>query len=270
MMTSSVVFFSRNVSALDTPQLEKNLQYNQAVAIISKALTKCDAVTTRQEALTLVMHTIAELQEHGLLSKGMNGGLVQRYITQAFLHSQMAPHQYRNSNGSGNSNCLIIGLANMTYFRPFPTILDIPLISHLAFDNSSPWYFNLLAFPYAFRTLQPFKFGPYAFIGGRLKETMNGSVTLDDIRPTVGWVWTFGANGSQKWKGSFFGNLSVRYQNGSFKWTTYEWWDPIGIRGFVGINFFDLISFSGGNHFPSIYIGFARKVGMTYEYPWPQ
>jgi hypothetical protein len=275
MIFGSVVPISGTIFTTEPSQLrtQRNAEYDEAEKIINELEVKLDKVTTKQEALVLVNNAIVELDNHGLLPNGMSARLVQRLTTQRFLHTQfLSPYQNINDNDLGNSNCLVIGIANMTYFRPFPTILGIPLIYRLAFENngSNAFLLNLLfAGPYFIRTMQPIKFGPYAYVGGRLKETANGNVTLDDFRPAVGWIWTYGANGPQKWKGTFYGSLSVKYQNGSDNGTTYEWWDPIGIKGFFGINFFNFISFSGGNKLASIYIGFARKVNMTYSFPLP-
>jgi hypothetical protein len=275
MIISTVVPVSGTIYAKESsqPLIKGNTQYIETEKIFNDLKLKLDTVTTKQEALTLFKEAIVELNEHGLLPKGISVGLVQRLTTQRFLHSQfLSLYQNINGNNTGNSNCLVIGIANMTYFRPFPTILGIPLIYRLAFENngSNAFLLNLLlAGPYFIRTMQPIKFGPYACVGGRLKETKNGNVTLDDFRPAVGWIWTYGANGPQKWKGTFYGSLSVKYQNGSYNGTTYEWWDPIGIKGFVGINFFNFISFASSNEFPSFYIGFAREINFTYSPPWP-
>lgn len=263
MIASTVVSVSGTVPTKDSSQYG----YSQAIKILDAAKIKLDAVRTKQEAVTVVKEIIVELNNHGLLPKGMTVGLAQRLITQDYLHSQFLT-LYQNSNGNttGNSNCLVIGIANQTFFRPFPAILDIPLIDRLAFSNNS--LLNLLGWPYAIRSMQPLKFGPYAYFGDRYKIIKNGNTTEDIIQPASGWIWTYGANGPQKWNGTFYGSLSIKYQNTSYNGTTNELWHPIGIRGFVGINFLGFKSLSGGLKLPSIYIGFARKVNMTYIYPW--
>jgi len=276
MILSSVVpisgtIFTKEPSGL---MIQRNAQYDETEKIFNDLKVKFDKATTKQEALILVNEAIVELHEHGLLPKGMTIKRAQRLVTGCFSKSELAPpFQSNYENNSGNTNCLVIGIANQTYFRPYPTLIfDIPILNYLIF-NSSLLNMRLLTYflqlPAVFRIIQPFKFGPYAYVGDRGKIVENGNVTYDITHASSGWVWTLGLNGVKKWNGTFYGGLYTKYKkfvNNNYSF--FETWDSVGIRGFVGINFFNFISFCGSNELPSIYIGFAREVNFTYSSPW--
>ena len=267
MIASTVVSVSATVPTKDSSQS----QYIQAMKILNSAKIKLDAVKTKQEALALFKEVIVELNEHGLLPKGMSARQAQRLITIGFLKSELVqPVQSTYENNSGNTNCLVIGIANGTYFRPYPAlVMDIPFLYNLAFNHSGPSITTLIALPYLFRESSPLKLGPYAYVGSRFKVVEHGNTTYDRIDASSGWVWTTGANGFKKWNGTFYGGLYTNYNKIVYNSTSFkELWDPVGIRGFVGINFFNFITSFGGYRLPSIYIGFAREVNFTYSYPW--
>jgi len=276
MILSSVVPISGTILTKEPSQLmiQRNAQYDETEKIFNDLKVKLDTVTTKQDALVLVNEAIVELNEHGLLPKGMTIKRAQRLVTSSFLMDELTqPFQNNNENNTGNTNCLVIGIASQTAFTPYPALIfNIPILHYLIFNSS---YSNMTFFrfyiqlPYVFRVLQPFKYGAYAEVGGRGKYVENGNTTLDDIRTSSGWVWTIGMNGVKKWNGTFYGGLYTRYKKIVLNNYSYvEGWDPMGIRGFVGINFFNFISIFGRDEIPSIYIGFAREVNFTYSPPW--
>jgi hypothetical protein len=239
--------------------------------LLNNLESRLDKVTTKKEAIALFKEAVVELNKYGLLPKGMSVKQAQRLVTNSFLKSELLkPYQRNNENNTGNTNCLVIGIANETYFRPYPAlVMDIPFLHNLAFNHSGPSITTILAWPYLFRVSQPLKFGPYAYVGARFKVVEHGNTTHDRIDASSGWVWTIGSNGFKKWNGTFYGGLYTKYEkfvNNNYSYG--EAWDPVGIRGFVGINFFNFISSFGGNKLPSIYIGFAREVNFTYSPPW--
>jgi len=261
MIASTVVSVSGTVPTEDSSQS----QYSQAMKILNTAKIKLDAVKTKQEALAVVKEIIVELNGHGLLPKGMSIRQAQRLITIGFLMSELVqPFQSNYENNSGNTNCLVIGIANGTYFRPYPAlVMDIPFLYNLVFNSSLHNITQFLTLPYSFRVLQPLKLGPYAYVGSRFKLVEYGNTTEDLIQSSSGWVWTSGSNGFKKWNGTFYGGLYTKYKKIVYNnYTSAETWDPVGIRGFVGINFFNFITSFGGNKLPSIYIGFAREVNF--------
>ena len=273
MILGSVVPISGTIFTKEPSQLmaQRTTQYGEAEKIFNDLQLKLDKVTTKQETLDLFKEVIVELNEHGLLPKGMTIKRAQRLIINGFLRSE--PEQSFQSNyenNSGNINCLVIGIANETYFRPYPALVqDIPFLYNLAFNHSGFSITTILALPYLFRVLQPLKFGPYAYVGARFKVVEHGNTTHERIDASSGWVWTIGSNGYKKWNGTFYGGLYTKYDkfvNNNYSYA--EAWDPVGIRGFVGINFFNFISSFGGNKLPSFYIGFAREINFTYNPPW--
>ena len=273
MILGSVVPISGTIFTKEPSQLmaQRTTQYGEAEKIFNDLQLKLDKVTTKQETLDLFKEVIVELNEHGLLPKGMTIKRAQRLIINGFLRSE--PEQSFQSNyenNSGNINCLVIGIANETYFRPYPALVqDIPFLYNLAFNHSGFSITTILALPYLFRVLQPVKFGPYAYVGARFKVVEHGNTTHERIDASSGWVWTIGSNGYKKWNGTFYGGLYTKYKKFVYNNYSYaEAWDPVGIRGFVGINFFNFISSFGGNKLPSFYIGFAREVNFTYSPPW--
>ena len=273
MILSSIIPVSGTIFTKEPSQLmkQRNAQYDETEKIFNDLKVKLDTVTTKQEALALFKEVIVELNEHGLLPKGMSVRQAQRLVSNSFLKVELLkPYQRNNENNTGNTNCLIIGIANETYFRPYPAlVMDIPILYNLAFNSSLRNITCFLALPYVFRTLQPLKFGPYAYVGARFKLVEHGNTTKDLIHSSSGWVWTIGSNGFKKWNGTFYGGLYTKYKKIAHNnYTSAEIWDPVGIRGFVGINFFNFITFFGGNELPSFYIGFARDVNFTYSPPW--
>ena len=272
MIFSSVIPISGIVFRDESSQslLNENIQYVQTVEIFDDLKVKLDRVTTKEEALAAVKNFIYELNNQGVLPKEISGGIAQRLITQAFLQSQLFTSFQFSNNNTGNSNCLIIGITNQTSFFPFPTIVDFPLLIQMINNFYTKHHIAafFLTLPFLVRGLQPLKFGAKALIGRGLKETKNGNITIDSILPAYGWVWTYGTNGMQKWNGTFYGGLYTISGNGSFDNTSWGNWACVGIQGFVGINYFNFISNLGNNKLASIYIGFARKVNMTYNAPW--
>jgi hypothetical protein len=250
---------------------EENIQYDHIRKISNDLKIKLDKVITKQEALVLVDKAIVELNEHGLLPKGMSEKQAHRLVTRCFSKSDSLQFiQSKNDNETGNTNCLVIGFANETFFRPFPTIYDIPIVRYLVFNTSFfDDFFNFILWFYAIRSVQPVKLGPYAWVGSRYKLVENGNVTYENIDASSGWVWTLGTNGVRKWNGTFYGGINTRYQKSVINNNSYaEAWDPVGIRGFFGINLFSSITFFMGNYVPTFYIGFAREINFTYSPPW--
>jgi len=272
MFASSAVPFSASLSVKEhsQSQLTTSLHYSEVEKIFNELKGKLDTVTTKQEALVFVKEVIVELNEYGLLPKGMSVRQAQRLVTKCLLSSELAqPFQSNNQNYTGNTNCLVIGFANETFFRPYPTIYDIPIIYYLMFNTSFGEYFNFLIWFYAIRSSQPFKLGPYAWVGARYKTVENGNVTHDSIHSSSGWAWSLGLNGVQKWNGTFYGGLNTRYQKTIIDNESYfEDWYPVGIIGFVGINFLSVRTFWDANKRPTFYIGFAREINFTYSPPW--
>ena len=254
----------------DSRSTSSEKQYVELEKIFNDLKVKFDKVTTKQEALVLVNNATVKLNEHGLLPKGMTVKRAQRLVTGYFSKSELLqPFQRNNENNTGNTNCLVIGFANETFFRPFPTIYDIPIVYYLMFNTSFGDYLNFLIWFYAIRTFQPVKLGPFAYVGARFKVVEYGNTTYERIDASSGLVLTIGSNGFKKWNGTFYGGLYTKYDkfvNNNYSYA--EAWDPVGIRGFVGINFFNFISSFGGNTLPSFYIGFAREVNFTYNPPW--
>ena len=273
MILGFVVPISGTIVAKESSPLmtQRNAQYDETEKIFNDLKVKLDTVTTKQEALILINEAIVELNEHGLLPKGMTVKRAQRLITGFFLMNGLEqPFQSNSENNSGNINCLVIGITNHLIFRPYPAlVVDIPFLYNLAFNHSGPSITTILALPYLFRELQPLKVGPYAYVGGRFKVVDHGNTTHERIDTSSGWVWTIGSNGFKKWNGAFYGGLYTKYDKFVYNNYSYaEAWDPVGIRGFVGINFFNFISSFGGYKLPSFYIGFAREVNFTYSPPW--
>ena len=275
MIVSTIVPVSGTVfvKRASQPTVKENIQYIEVEKIFNDLKLKLDTVTTKKEALALFKEAIVELNEHGLLPKGMSVRQAQRLINNGFLRSELVqPFQSNYENNSGNNNCLVIGMTNNIFFRPYPAlIMDIPILSNLVFNSSLRNITWFLALPYLFRLLQPFKFGPYAYVGYRYKLVEQGNITEDNIYSSTGWVWTLGSNGFKKWNGTFYGGLYTKYEKFVHNnYSSFEIWDPVGMVGFIGIDFFSGTSFiiNPYNGIPQFYIGFAHEVNFTYSYPW--
>ena len=252
------------------PIIQDIIQYDDFGKIMVDLKIELDKVTSKQDALVLVSNAIRELYEQGLFSKGVSEKQMQRLVTRFFSKPDFGQLlQENNENGTGNANCLVIGFSNETFFRPFPTIYDIPIIHYLMFNTSFGTIFNFLVWFYAFRAFQPFKFGPYAYVGDRYRLVENGNVTYESMDASSGWVWTIGMNGVSKWNGTFYGGLYTKYQKFVSNNTSYaESWQPVGIRGYFGINVCSFLTFFMSNYIPTFFVGYARHINFTYTPPW--
>jgi hypothetical protein len=272
VILSSVVTISGTIFVKESslPVIKENIQYDHIRKIFADLQIDLDKVITKQDALVLVNKAIGELNEHGMILKGGSEKHIQRLVTRFFSkYDFMHLFQGNNDNETGNTNCLVIGFANETFFRPFPTIYDIPIVDYLMFNTSFGDYFNFLIWFYAIRAFQPINLCPYAWVGDRYRLVENGNVTFDYIDASSGWVWTLGMNGVRTWNGTFYGGLDTRYRKSVINNDSYaEAWNPVGIRGFVGINFFSFRTFFMDNYVPTFYIGFAREINFTYSPPW--
>lgn len=250
------------VSALNANSLDI-----EADKIVNDLRLKLDTLTTKEETIALFKEIIVKLNDYELLPKQMSVKQAQRLLNWCNLRSELnLPFQNKNAKNTGNSNCLVVGMTNNTFFRPYPTIYDIPIIHHLFFNTSFGNIFNFLIWFYAFRAFQPLKFGPFAYFGERYKLVENGNITYEHFGASSGWVWTKGTNGVKKWNGTFYGGLYTKYLKSGEDENNYaEVWQPVGIRGFVGINLFNDLP---GGEIPNIYIGFAKEVNLTYSPPW--
>ena len=254
----------------DTRSTSSEKQYIEVEKIFNDLQLNLDKVTTKQEALVLIKEVIVELNEHGLLPKGMTVKRAQRLVTGCFSKSELGqPFQSNNENNIGNTNCLVIGFTNETFFRPYPTIYDIPIIYYLRFNTSFfHEYLNFLLWFYVIRAYQPFKFGPFAIFGSKFRLVENGNMTQEEMHASSGWVWSLGLNSIRKWNGTLYGGLNTRYKKIILDNESYiEDWYPVGIKGFVGISFFSLIG-EFNYTVPTFYIGFAREINFTYSPPW--
>jgi hypothetical protein len=271
MIVCSVVPVSGTLFIPKSSQLMKQriVQCDGTEKLFTDLRLKLDSVTTKQEALILVNDAIVKLHEHGLLPKGMTIKQAQQFVTRCFSKSeQIQPSQNSNENTTGNTNCLVIGFANGTVFNLYPTLADFTILYNFLLNKNFFYhYYYFLFFLRIIRESQPIKFGSYASVGSRYTITEYEN-TSNDIHASSGWVWTLGFNGVQKWNGTFYGALYTGHTKLN---DVLEIWIPVGIRGFVGMNFFSIIQWwcTFDLDVPTFYIGFAREVNMTYSPPWP-
>lgn len=221
-----------------------------------------DTVTTRQEAVGLMHDALIELNYHGMLPKDMTLRKAQRRLDQALARAHLPITLSAGANGTGNTNCLIFGFTTSVYLWP-----SLSLYDHV---NHSTLFGRAITFFFALRTFSLVKCGQNAQIGYKFLAMRDGNISVNRIEPAKGFVWTMGTNGIQKWNGTFCGAVNcthVTFTDGS---TSYDWWDTIGIRGFAGISLLNFIAQFAPDKgaVPTIYIGFARQVNMTYHLPW--
>ena len=271
MILSSITPVSGTIFTKEPSQLmiQRNAQYDETEKIFNYLKGNLDTATTKQDALFLINEAIVELYEHGLLPNGMTVKRAQRLVANGFSRSVLAqPFRSNNQNNSGNTNCLVVGMTNHFIFRPFPTILDIPIIEYLVFESNFSEYFNFIAWFYAIRYSSSLKLGPFAVAGLYANQYENGNLTNIENYSASGWIWTIGMNGVKKWEGLFYGGLYTRYTKYMYNNHSYiEAWDPVGIKGFVGIQPFCFLSTLDYDS-TRFYIGFAREVNFTYSPPW--
>jgi len=218
-------------------------------------------ITTRQDAIAFMHEALIELNEHGLLPKGMTLHQAQRQLNQAIARAHLPTTLPTSMNGTENTNCLIFGVTTSAYFRPHPSFLDYPAFNFLL--NST--FFGLM---YELRILSPVKLGPYCYIGYKFLAKDNGSIVVNRIEPAKGFVFTMGFKGIEQWSGHLYGNLNITHGNVTNGRFSYDSWNMIGIRGFVGLDFLTYIAGLSNNTVPEVYFGFAHQVNMTNTPPW--
>jgi hypothetical protein len=232
---------------------------------------KLDATTNRIQAIRIIYKSLLKLSNLGLLPKGVNIKQVHQLITGNSLNYLNIKLLNKDLLKQGpivadNTNCLIIGRTNWTCIRPYPVWIDLPKISR--FIHNRTILSQLFVIPIMLRILIPFRFNTDAYIGGRYRLTLSGNITRDVYSPAYGWIWTNGANGTQKWDGKFYGSLRYIYKKSVNPEPEMigELWDPIGIEDFTGLTF----NFIGKiqSDIKQSYIGFARQVSFNYSYPW--
>jgi hypothetical protein len=113
---------------------------------------------------------------------------------------------------------------------------------------------------------------------GTIKEDLwTGQISY---HPSIGWIYTSGENGIKRWDGSFWGNLKVSRLFDFYMDTHYVFLllmgltliFPVillggtryfGVTGFSGIKILNLMR-GNANYY---YLGYALRVGLTYETP---
>lgn len=268
MLSSSLVAATYSPLRSETsPATLSEARYNQAGTVIHDLQQQLEKTTTRQEAATLVNKAIVRLHDQGVMPIGMSVPQAQRIVKICLLLSEsLSSGCQPTGNNTGNKNCLVIGYMNESFFRWNHTIMNIPFLVNL---TNKYKLMNLIYLPLLIRDMEPIKLGPFMEVGSHFKDWENGQLANERIATPTGWVWSSGANGIQKWNGSFYGGLYTIYTNATYNQSFAELWQPIGIQGFFGIDFFNAICNFGGYHHHTLTIGFATEVNMTYTAPWP-
>ena len=229
--------FGKNTVQLSQEQYQKLQHY------LIEFQARLDATTTRAEALLLFKDAVVELNQYGLLPKGMTVHEAQRLVIRNSLPA-VGPKTYAKASGHANYGCLLLGVDNesiaarfgvMSFYQFLEALhvlsIDVgrqdPLITKLA---QKIWVLNDKRndFP--------------LYVGTEIY-----------LKPCQGHLLSFGLLGLKTWRGFIDGG----YQKVCFPdIPDYH----LGVIGFTGIHFVELYIQYHHNH--CYYLGSALAVNI--------
>ncbi|UCD12974.1 MAG: hypothetical protein JSW60_05250 [Thermoplasmatales archaeon] len=226
-------------------------------ALFNSIRERLNTTETREETEEIFKEAVVELDKYGLLG-GLSVKQAQKLVTGGNLNSKKLrlivelltrdiPKWWENDS---NNFCLVCGRTTRTCF--------LGMISPRIRVLLPTAVMNRILF-------------------GTIYEQWWGKI---EYYPSSGWVYTSGQKGNKSWNGTFWGNL--RFKALFPGYTDIIWllitfllvitglidpnYDPhggnryLGVMGFSGIK----ILFRDVSYF---YLGFALRVGLTYETP---
>jgi hypothetical protein len=222
--------------------------------LIKSIKEKLDQAKTSKEVEDIFKNAVLELNRYGLLGD-LNVKQVQRLVTKGVLNLKGVKLVEKLSQGKNaiwdidsNNFCLISGKTTTNLFLGMLSA-GVRLFSPLAFMNSIMFG----------QITEHHYYGTYHY------------------SPSRGWVYTNGLKGIDSWDGKIWGNLNMFSFFEIYKsifWlllsAAITGFTPYvgrycGVKGFSGIT----ILFDDGTPFYDdyFYLGFALRVGLTYETP---
>jgi hypothetical protein len=218
-------------------------QYQNLEQYLVDFRARLNQTTTRDEAVPIFKEAIVELNRYGLLPKGMSVEQVQKLVTrqnqnkkiEKFQEKLLPSHLLTQNNHINFS--LIAGITDVTtIIGLLPTIsISIGLLI-LLYDPIQNDLLNRIILSIIFFLLL------FGLIGYFLPGSLFSIITLGmwnqfppppypppiTDKPSKGWVYSFGFNNTNKWKGPFYGNI---FTISIIPFTQLY----VGIVGFTGI-----------------------------------
>ena len=257
-VSKEMVEFTTEVCGLDGGKHTVKLTREEAEevdALFKSIRERLNETETREEAEEIFKEAVVGLDKYGLLG-GLSIKQAQRLVTGGYQDSRIMRFLrkiYSRDIGffeNRNWFCLINGKTRNTYF----TRMFLPRV--------------LFFFPISIMNKILF--------GSITQCPLTGFISYN---PSNGWVYTSGLNGVKSWDGDFWGNLPVFFIFRFYEDTHYLILEifftkffpetpigggrPIGVVGFSGIKIID----TNCSKLTYYYLGFALRVGITYETP---
>ncbi|MBN1280365.1 MAG: hypothetical protein JXA00_01815 [Candidatus Thermoplasmatota archaeon] len=210
-------------------------QYHDLEQYLVDFRARLNTTTTREEAVPLFKEAVVELDEYGLLPKGISVKQAQKLVTCSshdshfliLLKRFFSSHQPLNTKIS-NIVCLIAGQTDRTCFRGIPSNLLYELSWNVKARTLSILLFLISMYLDVWRSVTPFCCGNRVYLGYS---------TTDEMLMAYGWMATIGAQGFQKTQGGMtemIGALPIKpyyYSYGPFP----SWEFQPGVFGFSGV-----------------------------------
>lgn len=237
--------------------------------------------TTRKKTVSIFKEAVVELNNYGLLPKGLNVSQAQKLVITGYLyekvinffHNIIKKNQWVSSDNINNL-CLVAGVTNQTVFTgiAFTTLYSAAFITALLWGLFDEFglhlienILNSLGLLFLFSTnvlfLLSSKLGNLIPIGGftMFGKRISSGYGHHIYYPSEGWIWTKGLNGEKKWSGSFVGD--VYFYNLVRAAGVEKYY--IGAIGFTG---FTIKRILNGE---TIFLGNALRAAFVTEPPYP-
>jgi len=269
-----------------TVQLTKE-EAEEVVRLFGHIRDRLDRSETQEESIDIFHWAISQINEKGLLPKGMNVEEIQALMTDKLIKNdwgklveKSSEHNIQPIDDNENRNCLIAGHTSFSLFVSYSTIPRFILLFLLAqirffrfklmlylmekIHDLTNYSFPLLTFIYEKLHINIFLLDMYLslFLGLALPFLLpidiRGIITFGfsftdpwydtTYRPSEGWIYTNGQNGIIKWNDTFYGHLEEELI-GFY----------VGATGYTGIKIW--------LPFNTFFLGFASKVKLDSTHP---
>jgi hypothetical protein len=221
-------------------------QYHNLEKYLVEFRERLNKTTTRDEAVPIFNEAVVELNNYGLLPRGMSVKSAQTLIcgkyqdgrTLNFLKKNIISLSYVN-----NSNCLVSGICSHCYMMGAMEFLF----------NKYLFFIIIIITPNPISPLWLLEVSHYEYkvlnILGVITLGELDINTLGGVHPSFGWISSTGSSGNQYWQGSFVGGFTgLGLAPGVLIYA--------GVLGFSGIRLLNLENKS------SFFIGSALKCSI--------
>ncbi len=185
-------------------------QYQNLEQYLMKFRARLNQTSTRDEAVPIFKDAVVELDNYGLLPKGMSVEQIQRLIIRNVVQKQKISRILDTSVRDNNIFCFIAGSSSgnvkETVFQPLRNKIIYNMFPWI-FDPSLEILFNVYTLGLISLNFNPIKIGCLIYYGYHFIDHMTG---IDETYYSEGNVWTMGLFGQKSWDGSMIGSLGLK------------------------------------------------------------